>query len=124
MGFGDGLILTKELKQLNNWSDALRVVQLMNNNSVNLLMEPLLSDCKNLLKAIPNKWIEHIYREANQCADALARMGLGASTPFVGFMELPPMVESLLAFDKVDMFCNKLINSYSMLIPNFNKKNG
>ena len=85
-------------------------------------MEPLSSDCKNLLKAIPNKWIEHIYCEANQCADALARMGLGASTPFVGFMELPPMVESLLAFDKVDMFCNKLINSYSMLIPNFNKK--
>ena len=83
----------------------------MNNNSVNLLMEHLLSDYKNLLKVIPNKRIEHIYREANQCANALTRMGSGASTPFVVFMEPPPIVESLLAFDKSDMFCNRLINS-------------
>ena len=42
-------------------------------------MEHLLFDCRNLLKAISNKRIEHIYREANQCFDVLAKMELGAN---------------------------------------------
>lgn len=61
------------------------MVMLMNNNSANLLMEPLLSDCKNLLKAIPNKRIVHTFREANQCTDALARFGGSSISSFVGF---------------------------------------
>ena len=76
----------------------LSVVQLMNNNSVNLLMEHLLFDCRNLLKAISNKRIEHIYREANQYFDVLAKMGLGANIHFVVFMEPPPVVKSLLGY--------------------------
>lgn len=53
----DGLILFKELG-LNNLIaklDALSIVMLMKNNSINLLVEHLLFDCKNLLKTIPNK---------------------------------------------------------------------
>ena len=70
----DGLILAREMR-LNNLIielDALSVVTLMNNDFDNLLMEPLLTDCRNLLKEIPNKRVIHIYREANQCVDALA----------------------------------------------------
>ena len=63
----DGLLLAKEmgLSNLIIEMDALSVVLLMNNNIVNLLMEPLLTDCRNLLSEIPNKQIVHIYREAN-----------------------------------------------------------
>ncbi|KAK9984516.1 hypothetical protein SO802_034041 [Lithocarpus litseifolius] len=53
----DGLNLAMELR-LNNLIielDVLSAVTLMNNDSENLLMEPLLTDCRNLLKAIPNK---------------------------------------------------------------------
>ena len=53
----DGLILAKEMG-LNNLIielDALSVVLLMNNNTANMLMESLLTDCKNLVRAIPNK---------------------------------------------------------------------
>ena len=53
----DGLLLAKEMG-LNNLiieMDALSVVLLMNNNFVNLLMEPLLTDYRNLLSEIPNK---------------------------------------------------------------------
>lgn len=63
----NGLAIAKELG-LDNLiveMDALSVVMLMNNNSPNLLMEPLLSDCRNLLKTIPNKRIVHTFREAN-----------------------------------------------------------
>ena len=52
----NGLVLAKEMG-LNNLVielDPLSVVILMNNGSENLSIEPLLTDCKNLLKEIPN----------------------------------------------------------------------
>jgi len=49
----DGLAIAKELG-FNNIIvelDALSVVMLMNNNFVNLLMEPLLTYCRNLMQS-------------------------------------------------------------------------
>ena len=65
--------------------DALSSVMFLNNSSANLLMEPLLSDCRNLLKGIPNKRIVHAFCEANQCTDALARFGGSSVSYFVVF---------------------------------------
>ena len=84
----DGLILAKEMG-LNNLIielDALSVVILMNNDSEIFLMEPLLTDCRNLLKEILNKCMIHTYREANQCADALAKLGAQSLSYFVVFV--------------------------------------
>ena len=109
----DGLLLAKEMG-LNNLiieMDALSVVLLMNNNTVNLLMELLLTDCRNLLSEIPNKQIVHIYREANQCADALAKLGASSVDSFVIFLYPPPVVESILASDKACLQCNRLLIS-------------
>ena len=63
----DGLLLAKELgfQQLIIELDALSVVILMNNETENLLMEPLLTDCRNLLKEISSKRVIHAFREAN-----------------------------------------------------------
>ena len=83
---------------------------LMKNNTENLLMEPLLTDCRNLLSKIPNKQIAHIYREANQCADALAKIGACSVGSFVDFLYPPAVVESIIASDKANMCCNRLIN--------------
>ena len=90
--------------------DALSVVLLMKNNTANLLMEQLLTDCKNLLSEIPNKQIVHIYREANQCADALAKLGASSVDSFVIFLYSSPVVESIIASDKANLRCNRLIN--------------
>ena len=90
--------------------DALSVVLLMKNNTANLLMEQLLTDCKNLLSEIPNKQIVHIYREANQCADALAKLGASSVDSFVIFLYPLPVVESIIASDKANLRCNRLIN--------------
>ena len=108
----DGLLLAKEMG-FNNIiieMDALSVVLLMKNNTANLLMEPLLTDCRNLLSEIPNKQIVHIYREANQCADALAKLGANSVDSFVIFLYPPPVVESIIASDKTNLRCNRLIN--------------
>ena len=74
-------------------------------------MEPLLTDCKNLVREIPNKQMVHIYREANQCADVLAKLGASSLESFVIFLCLPPVVESILTSHKACLCCNRLINS-------------
>ena len=90
--------------------DALSVVLLMSNNTANLLMEPLLTDCRNLLSEIPNKQTFHIYREANQCADALVKLGASNIDSFVIFLYPPPVVESIIVSNKASLRCNRLIN--------------
>ena len=108
----NGLIIAKDLG-LNNLIvelDALSVVHMINNDTSNLLIEPLLSDCKSLYREIPNKQIQHVYREANQCVDALARLGSSVISSFAIFVVLLPMVVSLLAFDEAGIFCNRLIS--------------
>ena len=91
--------------------DTLSIVLLMNNEAENIMMEPLLSDYRSLLKQIPNKRVLHVYHEANQCADALAKLGAHSGSHFVVFCNPPPVVENLLAFDKANKFCNRLVNS-------------
>ena len=108
----DRLLLAKELGHNNLIVelDALSVVLLMKNSTCNLLVEPLLTDCRNLLKAFPNPQVVHVYREANQCADALAKMGALSLTSFVVFWTPPPVVDSILAHDRANVFCNRIVN--------------
>ena len=86
--------------------DALSVIHMLSSDKPCPIMEPLLSDCRSLFNAIPNKRI----REANQCADALARLGSNVIPSFVVFVEPPPVVANPLALDAAGNFCNKLVN--------------
>ena len=81
----------------------------MNNSKVNLLMEPLLSNCRKLLAAIPNKRVVHTFREANQCADMLARFGGSSISNFVVFLNPPPVVVDILLANKENSYYNRLI---------------
>ena len=59
--------------------DADFIVHLVSSASmVNLMLEPLLTYCMNLIKTFPNHSVAHVFREANCCANCLARMGVGA----------------------------------------------
>ena len=108
----DGLIMSKELgiSNLIVELDALSVIHMLSSDKPCLIMEPLLSDCRSLFNAIPNKRIPHVYREANQCADALARLGSNVIPSFVVFVEPPPVVANLLSLDAAGNFCNRLVN--------------
>ena len=63
----DGLNLVSSLgiENLIVELDALAIVHLLRNSAANLALEPLLSDCKNLLRTFPRTRIEHVFREAN-----------------------------------------------------------
>ena len=85
------------------------VVHLMKNSIVNFSPEPLLTDCRLLLRKFPNLRIEHVYREANQCADALARIGSTSDVPFLLFAHPLPVVDQLCTLDIEGAFCNRLV---------------
>ena len=53
--------------------------------------------------------VEHSFRVANQCTDALARIGSRCIFPFAIFVDPPHVVDAILAFDKANTFCDRLV---------------
>ena len=88
----------------------LAIVHLLRNSDATLALEPLLSDCKNLLRTFPRTRIEHVFREANQCADVLAKLGAKFSAMYVSFVIPPVVVVNRLALDREATSCNRLIS--------------
>ena len=60
----------------------------------------LVADCKEGMARIPKVHIQHCYKEANKCADALARRGALLPCNFIVFDSPPADVASLLSLDK------------------------
>ena len=48
-------------------------------------------------------------REANQCADILARFGGSSISNFVVFLNPPPVVTDILLADTESSYCNRLV---------------
>ena len=82
---------------------------LFNPSCVNLVMESLLFDCKDLLQDFINTVVWHVFRGANQYVDTLAKISLHLSSSFVTFVDPLPMVEDLLAFDKAEFYYTRMI---------------
>ena len=71
--------------------DAKVVADLMNNTtSLNADFAAIVADCRQLLSQIPQVKVYHCYREANRCADALARLGCTISLNVMFFNSPPP----------------------------------
>ena len=62
-------------------------------------IDALVSDCKIELGNIPRVQINHCYREANKCANALARRGAMLSQDFVIFLDPSTDVSLLWSLD-------------------------
>ena len=110
----DGLTLASQLRISSIYVelDAELIVLLLTNYSINnLILEPLIDDCRTLLKKFHSSTDHRIFREASQCADALAKFGATLSSYYVNFVNPPPVVKDLLAFDKAELYCNRLISN-------------
>ena len=70
-----------------------------------------MSDCKAGLQEIPLVQIQHCYREANKCANTLARRGAFLAQDFVVLLEPPMEVAFLLRLDSVGASYERLIPS-------------
>ena len=70
--------------------DASAIVQLLSNPSnANMCAMPLIDDCRQLISQIAQVRIDHCFREANMCADLLARLGTKQDRIFVLYNDPP-----------------------------------
>lgn len=78
--------------------DAKALVDAFNNpDYANSVISPFFEDCRHLASRIPRLCIKHIYREANKCADRLAKLGLHQSLDFV--IHSSPSVDILASLE-------------------------
>ena len=77
--------------------DAKSIVDVLQNiGYVNNVISPILDDCRHLISLFQNVRIKHCLRQANQCADGLARMSFSLNADFLIF-DSPPV-------DIIDVF--------------------
>ena len=77
-GLREGLLLCRSLNiaSLVIELDAESIVKALNNPSyANNVISPILDDCRLLVSLMHQIRIKHCFRQANRCADRLARMG-------------------------------------------------
>lgn len=67
------------------------------------MLEPLLNDCRNLIRVFPNYTMTHIFKEANKYANRLTKMGVIQLIDFLILYQLLPVVDNLLVFDKATL---------------------
>ena len=111
----DGLTVAKQLgiENICIEMDTEFIVHLVSSPSVvNQMLEPLLTDCRNLIKTFPNHTVAHAFKEANGCVDCLARMGVDLNHDFDVHLlyNSSDVVVDLLAKKKARIaYCNRLI---------------
>ena len=98
----DGLIMIVELNipYLEIEMDSLVTVDLiLDVHPANVFLRSIVADCKCLLEQFEGVSIKHVYREANVCADLLAKAGCNQLVEFMLFCTPPAHVLEALRFD-------------------------
>jgi hypothetical protein len=101
----DGLLLAIDLgiPCLAIEMDSLVAVDFLNfKTTPNIFLSAIVGDCRCLLERFDRFIFHQIFREANSCADVLAKVGCAQSVDFISFTSAPTHVLEALAFDS---FC-------------------
>ena len=78
------------------------------NASINTAHSVLISDCRYLMEQMPRVKIRHCFREANQCADFLAKKGAAQDQDFRIYNDPPVDMSMLLYYDSIGMYFERL----------------
>ncbi|KAK9987636.1 hypothetical protein SO802_027875 [Lithocarpus litseifolius] len=106
-GLREGLMLCRSLNlsALVIELDAESIVNVLNNPSyANSFISPILDDCKVLISHMPQIQIKHCFRQANHCADRLARKSF-SQIPEFSLFDSQPM-------DMIDVYEDDLNGMY------------
>ena len=110
-GLRDGILqcLNPNLSSVLIELDAKSIVDLLvNSDYSNNAISPLVDDCRSLMAQLPRVQIKHCFREANRCADGLARLGAKQSGDFLLFNCPPVDIIDLFNFDANGLYLNRL----------------
>ena len=98
-------------------ADAKVVIDVLANprQSNNFILS-ILDYCRQLASQIPQICFSHCNREANKCANFMARKGTHQNEDFCLFENPPVGLNDLLAFDRSGMYLNRrcLVNIFSL----------
>ena len=78
------------------------------NASINTARSLLISDYRYLMEQMPRVKIRHCFREANQCADFLAKKGAAQDHDFRIYNDPPVDMSMLLYYDSIGMYFDRL----------------
>ena len=76
--------------------------------SINTTHSVLISDCGYLMEQLPRVKIRHCLREANQCADFLAKKEAAQEQNFRIYDDPPVNMSILLYYDSIGMYFERL----------------
>uniref|UniRef100_A0A2N9I267 RNase H type-1 domain-containing protein n=1 Tax=Fagus sylvatica TaxID=28930 RepID=A0A2N9I267_FAGSY len=92
--------------------DSLVAVELVNSiTTPNAFLSTIVTDCRFLMERFESCSLKHIFREANGCADLLAKTGCDQRPDFISFSNAPAYVLEALAFDVSSATRFRLISS-------------
>uniref|UniRef100_A0A2N9FT32 CCHC-type domain-containing protein n=1 Tax=Fagus sylvatica TaxID=28930 RepID=A0A2N9FT32_FAGSY len=110
----DGLQLALDLEIPNleiEMDSAVAVKLLHSTNSSNAFLSSIVNDCRYLLERFEAYTLKHIYREANGCADTLAKAGCVQHSDFLLYTSAPAHVLEALDFDISVATCSRLVSA-------------
>ena len=89
--------------------DSKTIVEAFNSQAhSNTFTSPMIEDCKHMISRIPQTWVRHIFREANRCANYLAKLGTSCEDDFIVFSSPPVDLVCVLEANASGQFVNKL----------------
>ena len=72
---------------------------------------------RQLISQLAQVCLGHCYREANACADFLARKGALQASSFILYQDPPVDLLELISSEKLGLYCNRVIPALS--VPQF-----
>ena len=89
--------------------DAKSIVELLNNpRAAENVVSTLVDDCRYLISQLPRVRVKHCFREANRCADVLARLGSNQENDFLVFRSPLVDVWDFLEADANGLYLNRI----------------
>ena len=97
--------------------DSKTIVDALNSQDYsNSIVSSIMEDCKYMISRIPQTCCRHVYREANRCADFLAKVGTSIEGDFTVFHSSPVDLLSLLEEDANGVHVNRLCPALSFAV--------
>ena len=89
--------------------DAKSIVEVLQNaDYVNNALSPIIDDFRQLITRFHHVCIKHCFRQANQCADGLARMSCRMNAEFLIYESLPVNILEVFEGDLNGMYLNRI----------------
>ena len=118
-GLRDGLLLCSSLNIscLIVEIDAKVIVDAIKNSAyVNQIISPILDYCRQLMTGFQQVQLKHCYRQANRCADLMARIRVDQELDYILFSSPPVDLAKALEDDCNGVFFNRLCTDLYVIL--------